>query len=126
MHHDIELLILGGGCAGLSLAMQLAQRGRHAPSTLILEQRVCYENDRTWCFWGYEKTPFAQHAAYQWQAFKITTPGHDLRIDCSDTPYRMIPAELFYKAAIQALSTVPQMTLKMYKQRRQSVPLNRL
>jgi lycopene beta-cyclase len=113
MQRDVELLILGGGCAGLSLAMQLAQRGQHAPTTLILEQRVCYENDRTWCFWGDAKTPFAPLAAHQWQTFKVVSAGQERRIDCSATPYRMLTAEQFYNAATLALMAVPQMRLKM-------------
>ena len=113
MQHDVELLILGGGCAGLSLAMQLAQRGQSAPTTLILEQRVCYENDRTWCFWGDAKTPFAQQVAHQWQTFKVVNAGQERCIDCSETPYRMLTAEQFYNAASLALTTVPQMKLKM-------------
>ena len=113
MQRDVELLILGGGCAGLSLAMQLAQRCRHAPSTLILEQRTCYENDRTWCFWGDDDTPFARQATHQWQSFKVASAGQERRIDCSETPYRMLTADQFYTAALATLAPVPQMTLKM-------------
>lgn len=113
MPHDVELLILGGGCAGLSLAVQLAQCGRHAPSTLILEQRSFYENDRTWCFWGDATTPFAQQAAHQWPTFMVTHAGQTQRVDCSETPYRMLASEQFYAAAIAALKAVPQMHLQM-------------
>lgn len=110
---DVDLLILGGGCAGLSLAMQLAQRGQCAPSTLILEQRVRYENDRTWCFWGDDKTPFAQQAAHQWSMFKVAYSGTQQYLDCTETPYRMLCADQFYTAATQAFATVPQMQLNM-------------
>ena len=113
MQRDLDLLILGGGCAGLSLARQLALHGAHAPSTLIVEQRACYENDRTWCFWGDEKTPFAQQAAHQWTRFKVASAGHTLTMDCADTPYRMLQAEQFYSAALVALAPLPQMRLRM-------------
>ena len=113
MQHDVELLILGGGCAGLSLAMQLAQRCHYVPSTLILEQRACYENDRTWCFWGDAETPFAQQATHQWHRFKIASAGQERRIDCSVTPYFMLTADQFYRAAMATLATAPQITLKM-------------
>lgn len=113
MPHDVELLILGGGCAGLSLAMQLVQHGQRAPSTLILEQRASYKNDRTWCFWGDAKTPFAQQAAHQWQTFKVVDAGQERRLDCSETPYRMLTAEQFYNSATAALANVPQISLKM-------------
>lgn len=113
MQRDVELLILGGGCAGLSLAMQLAQSGQRAPSTLILEQRTCYENDRTWCFWGDANTPFAHQASQQWKTFKVVSAGQERHIDCPQTPYRMVTAEQFYIAAMATLTTIPQMQLKM-------------
>jgi lycopene beta-cyclase len=113
MQHDVELLILGGGCAGLSLSMQLAQRGQHAPSALILEQRHCYKNDRTWCFWGDSQTSFAQQTTYQWQQFKVSNAGHEISVDCANTPYHMLAADQFYNVALAALETVPQMQLQM-------------
>ncbi len=54
MHSHVDLLILGGGCAGLSLASRLAEFGKDAPKVLIIEQRESYTNDRTWCFWDIE------------------------------------------------------------------------
>jgi lycopene beta-cyclase len=113
MPRDVDLLIIGGGCAGLSLAMQLAQFGARAPSTLIVEQRRRYDNDRTWCFWGDAQTPFAQQAAHQWGIFKVVNDGEELRVDSSATPYRMLAAEQFYKAATAALEAVSQMRLQM-------------
>ena len=113
MAHDVDLLILGGGCAGLSLAMQLAQRGHRAPSTLILEQRACYLNDRTWCFWGDDTSPFAELAAHQWTAFQVENAGQTRRLACADTPYRMLTADNFYRSALAALAPLPQMHLRM-------------
>jgi 2-polyprenyl-6-methoxyphenol hydroxylase-like FAD-dependent oxidoreductase len=40
MPSDVDLLIVGGGCAGLSLAMQLTRFDERIPKTLILEQRA--------------------------------------------------------------------------------------
>ena len=113
MPHDVDLLILGGGCAGLSLAMQLAQHGHRAPSTLILEQRACYLNDRTWCFWGDDATPFAQQATHQWTAFQVQNTGQTQRLACAETPYRMLTAEQFYRSALASLAPLPQMRLRM-------------
>lgn len=113
MTDEVDLLILGGGCAGLSLAMQLAQHGHRAPSTLILEQRSCYINDRTWCFWGDDNSPFAQQASHRWDAFQVANAGQTRRLTCADTPYRMLMAEQFYHSALVALAPLPQMRLRM-------------
>ena len=43
-----ELIILGGGCAGLSLAARLVQQRPNIALTVV-EPRAHYEEDRTWC-----------------------------------------------------------------------------
>ena len=113
MRADCELLILGGGCAGLSLAMQLAKLGQQAPRTRIMEQRVQFENDRTWCFWGNDDAPFSQLAAYSWKSISVGFADSAHRLDCKDTPYRMLAANLFYAAALSALASAPQIRLDM-------------
>ena len=52
---DYELVIIGGGCSGLSLAAalcRLAGQPEHVPRTLIVEPRSRYTSDRSWCFWA--------------------------------------------------------------------------
>jgi len=50
MQPDLDLLILGGGCAGLSLGDRLAEQPSRPGGTMIIEARQAYVNDRTWCF----------------------------------------------------------------------------
>ncbi len=116
MPPDIDLLILGGGCAGLSLAMQLARFDKRIPKTLILEQRARYENDRTWCFWGNEKTPFAALATHQWSAVSVANSDQAVRVECAASPYRMLSSEHFYSAAAAALSKTSKIQLQMDSQ----------
>jgi lycopene beta-cyclase len=47
----VDLAILGGGCAGLSLAYSLVNRHVER-SVVVIEPRVTYTNDRSWCFWA--------------------------------------------------------------------------
>ena len=116
MSPDIDLLILGGGCAGLSLAMQLTRFGERIPKTLILEQRARYENDRTWCFWGNEKTPFAALATHQWSAVSVANSDQAVRVECAASPYRTLSSEHFYSAAAAALSKTSKIQLQMDSQ----------
>lgn len=108
---DVECLILGGGCAGLSLAMRLAEQGAKAPETLILERRQEYDNDRTWCFWGDHSAPLQQLRQHHWNHLRLSKEGAVIAVDCTRTPYQMLAAGRFYGAAIAAIERSRQIEL---------------
>ncbi len=112
MQTDFDLIIIGAGCAGLSLGMQLASMHAQAPKTLLLEQRTSYENDRTWCFWGDEQTPYATLAKHSWQRFSVNNGVKSALIDCPKTPYRLLAATDFYTQAVQVIARNDALILK--------------
>jgi len=64
-------IILGAGAAGLSLCHALIERGVRDP-ILIVDQKVAFADDRTWCFWNVHPTPFthlASHCWHEWDVF---------------------------------------------------------
>lgn len=112
MQTEFDLIIIGAGCAGLSLGMQLASLHAQAPRTLLLESRLAYENDRTWCFWGDEQTPFATLAKHSWQSLSVNDGVSRALVDCSKTPYRLLAATDFYTKAVRMIASNPVMNLK--------------
>jgi len=113
MRPDVDLLILGGGCTGLSLAANLDSKGLNLPRTLILEQRTHYTNDRTWCFWGDDATPYAALATHQWSSFNIRHGSEQVHKQCAMTPYRMLESSRFYDATISKIKRSPHIELKL-------------
>jgi lycopene beta-cyclase len=113
MQTEFDLIVIGAGCAGLSLGMQLATLHAQTPKTLLLESRVAYENDRTWCFWGDEQTPFATLARHSWQRFSVTNGVRSKLIDCRPTPYRMLSAADFYTQAVETITSNAALSLRM-------------
>lgn len=103
MPTELDLVIIGAGCAGLSLGIELAKLGKNAPQTLLLDRRPSYQNDRTWCFWGHDQTPFATLACHQWQQVSVQSQQQTILIDCGLTPYRQLAASDFYHYALQAI-----------------------
>ena len=101
---DIDLVVLGGGLAGLSLAERLSAAGDRAPRTLVLEARARYEDDRTWCFWRLEPHRYDALAAASWSRFVVRDRGREATCDCADTPYQMIPSGAFYEHARDAIA----------------------
>ena len=49
---EFDYIIIGGGCAGLSLAYELEINDKLKDKTLaIIETREEYKRDKTWSFW---------------------------------------------------------------------------
>ena len=101
---DYDLVILGGGCAGLSLAMRLAALGTPCPRTLVIEKRSTYTNDRTWCFWGESSKAVEHLIRHRWQNITLRDGDRVVAIDCGPMPYQMITAEAFYQYALSVIS----------------------
>jgi lycopene beta-cyclase len=113
MVHQSDLIILGGGCAGLSLGMNLANYGEACPRTIILEGRHHYTNDRTWCFWGGFGSDSEKLASHRWESFSITTSKDHIARNCEENPYLMVAAEDFYRQAQEVIAQSPRIKLKM-------------
>lgn len=104
MDNHYDLIILGGGCAGLSLALRLAELEKQSPTTLIIEKRPEYFNDRTWCFWDEGNPALNDWADHTWSSFKVQLSDKKLFKNCSQNPYVMISAQTFYTRAIKKIS----------------------
>jgi lycopene beta-cyclase len=111
MNQHFDLVIIGGGCAGLSLAYQLAQFGENCPKTLIIEERELYTNDRTWCFWDLKEPIHGDLAPYKWKKFTIKNNHMAFEYGCQETPYLMLPSDIFYKNTLSVIKSNTQIQL---------------
>lgn len=100
---DYDVLIIGGGCAGLSLARRLAAQGAQAPRTLVLERRTRYADDRTWCFWDDGSMGLSHIASCWWTNMMVKTQGSSVRFHCEETPYHQLGSARFYDDALGAI-----------------------
>jgi lycopene beta-cyclase len=100
MSKHYKLAILGGGCAGLSLAMRLAGAGSSAPSTLVLEKNADYANDRTWCFWDEANPELKDWIDHFWLSFEMKNDRETFTKQCRNTPYLMLSAQTFYERSL--------------------------
>ena len=95
---DFDYIIIGGGCAGLSLAYELEINNKIKNKTLaIIEPRVTYERDKTWSFWNVNPHNFEDCVIKSWKEFTINILGKTNYINCSKMPYQTIDSGLFYK-----------------------------
>jgi lycopene beta-cyclase len=113
MQTDLDVIILGAGCAGLSLGVQLAKMNERAPKTLLLELRSVYENDRTWCFWGHESNAYSDQVNHQWTRLIVGSQKEKLSFECAFAPYQILSAKTFYEIALESIGLNPLIELRM-------------
>lgn len=95
---DFDFIILGGGCAGLSLAYELEIHKKLEDKTLaIIEPRHEYKKDKTWSFWKVFSHNFDDCVKKNWQNFSINIPNKTHYLENINYPYQSIDSGLFYK-----------------------------
>ena len=95
---EFDYIIIGGGCAGLSLAYELEIHKKLKDKTLaIIEPREEYKKDKTWSFWKVTPHNFDDCIIKSWENFSINVPGKTNYLECINYPYQSIDSGLFYK-----------------------------
>ena len=95
---EFDYIIIGGGCAGLSLAYELEIHEKLRDRTLaIIEPRVEYKRDKTWSFWRVISHNFDDCVKKNWENFSINVPNKTKYLNCKNFPYQSIDSGLFYK-----------------------------
>ena len=95
---EFDYVIIGGGCAGLSLAYELEIHEKLKNKTLaIIEPREEYKRDKTWSFWKVIPHNFDDCVKKSWENFSINIPGKTNYLECKNYPYQSVDSGLFYK-----------------------------
>ena len=95
---EFDYIIIGGGCAGLSLAYELEIHEKLKDKTLaIIEPRLEYKKDKTWSFWRVIPHNFDDCIKKSWANFSINVPGKTNHLECKDYLYQSVDSGLFYK-----------------------------
>jgi len=101
---EFDYIIIGGGCAGLSLAYELDLHSKLKDKTLaIVEPRDEYKRDKTWSFWKVSPHNFEDCTIKSWDNFTINIPSHLKHVDCKNMPYQTIDSGLFYQKIIDKI-----------------------
>ena len=115
----VDLAILGGGCAGLSLASELAAYQSNR-SVVVIEPRQAYVDDRSWCFWGVEPPnsqppgqvlPPVSHRWPRW-AFGLAHQPPQLR-QAASLSYQYVRSSDFYQHCLDRINTSPSVSLHL-------------
>ena len=109
----LDILILGGGCAGLSLARELVEQG-YLGRVVILEQRTAYTNDRSWSFWSSNNEDDSALAAASWSRWRYSmADGRSSVHSVEDIQYHYVPSDRFYRNASALIDRCPKVDLRL-------------
>ncbi len=102
---EFDYIIIGGGCAGLSLAYELEINDKLKEKTLaIIETREEYKRDKTWSFWKVFNHNFDDCVIKSWNNFTINSPDSSHELTNKKFPYQSIDSGKFYKKINSKLS----------------------
>ncbi len=103
---EFNYIIIGGGCAGLSLAYELEINDKLQDKTLaIIETREKYKRDKTWSFWKVFDHNFDDCVIKSWNNFTINTSESSHELTSKKFPYQSIDSGKFYEKINTKLST---------------------
>ncbi len=95
---EFDYVIIGGGCAGLSLAYELEIHEKLKDKTLaIIEPRKEYKRDKTWSFWKVTPHNFEDCVKKNWENFSVNVPGKTNYLECKNFSYQSVDSGLFYE-----------------------------
>lgn len=101
-----DFILAGGGAAGLSLALRLAQAFPDH-KILILDREPKRTNDRTWCFWSVHPSPYPTATFRTWDRLAFYGLNFSKTYVLSPYRYYLIRGIDFYRHAYDRLSSFP-------------------
>ena len=108
---SFDYVILGGGCAALSLASQISDKKINNFSFLILEKKRKYTDDRSWCFWSKKEHMYDKLVSYSWNKFSFGLKNKEVIHSSKKYNYKYVRSIDFYNYSLKKIKETPNINL---------------
>lgn len=112
MDNHYDIILSGGGCAGLSLAYYLHKSEFRDARILILDTAPKTRNDKTWCYWSSKPAPFKCASEQYWEQIEFVDPDISKVSDIDPYRYYHIRSLDFYDEIYQLLEQNPNVEFR--------------
>ncbi|MEU6105546.1 lycopene cyclase family protein [Streptomyces flaveolus] len=103
-----DVVIVGGGAAGLSLALRLT--GSSSPTVTLVEppDGPLRPRERTWCYWDHGADDFDEAVSASWARLRVHgTDGRPIAVCPSPLTYRMLRSTAFERLVHDRIARSP-------------------
>ncbi len=108
-----DIIIVGGGLGGLSLAVELAAPEFAHLRVLVLEKRSAYTRDRTWSYWASAPHRYTHLERQRWKQWSVALGNTTHTHESAQHSYATIDADAFYNHAQACIQVAPHVQLQM-------------
>ena len=109
----VDLVILGAGCAGLSLAARLAS-GDGDLRVVLVDPRTEFADDRSWSFWQHDHHPLRDIVAHEWSGWTYADlAGRSATHRVPGMSYQYIRGVDFYRWALAEIAGDDRIDLRL-------------
>ncbi len=105
-----DVILAGGGSAGLNLAHALLDSSLRDRSILIVDRDAKVTNDRTWCSWLSGPHPFEPLLHRSWDRVRFTGGGADTVLPLAPYRYAMLRGLDLYEHSRERFAALPHVT----------------
>ena len=104
---NYDIIISGGGMAGLSAVWHLLNSSMHDQRILLVDKERKYKNDRTFCFWETKAGLFEPVVKFAWDSVYFHSNTYNKKINIAPYQYKMIIGNEFYDFVNEKISQAP-------------------
>ena len=107
---NYDYIIIGAGCAGLSLAYRLVNT-KHKVCILESNESINKKN-KLWSFWDTYKTPFNHLVKKKWTELLIKNNSKEIKINCNNYNYQSIDSHDFNNYILDKINKSSNIEIK--------------
>lgn len=106
-----DIIICGGGLAGLSLAVRLSEPEYAHLNVIVIDKSAKTANDRTWSFWAKkEQNRYAEIYHKSWAKIAFYSDEAEVISDTQPYTYNTIRGVDFYEHSLSIIDKAPHIT----------------